>query len=99
MKELEEWDRIHTLPLVSFVHDDRPEEVEIGVVIRTAVIDVEEGFEETMVSWGVNARTGRYVLPDVLHFPFEAEAEVEVEVEAEGEDWSISSEVWDRQTI
>ena len=31
--ELEEWDRIHTLPVVSFVHDDSPGEVEIGMVI------------------------------------------------------------------
>ena len=31
--ELEEWDSIHTLPVVSFVRDDSPEEVEIGMVI------------------------------------------------------------------
>ena len=34
--ELEEWDRIHTLPLVSFVCDDSPEEVEIGMWKRVS---------------------------------------------------------------
>ena len=31
--ELEEWDRVHTLPIVSFVCDDSPGEVEIGIAI------------------------------------------------------------------
>ena len=97
MLELEAWDRIHTLPLVSFVCDDSPEDMAIGMVIQRAVIDVEEGFEETMVSWGANARTGLYVLPDALHFPLDTEEDGEGEVG--GEDWSISSEVWDRETI
>lgn len=31
--ELEEWDRVHTLPIVSYVRDDSPGEVEIGMAI------------------------------------------------------------------
>ena len=67
------------------------------------MIDVEEGFEETMVPWGVNARTGMYITPTSLHFPVEVEVEEEVEEGGEGEvvevDWSISLEVWDREMI
>ena len=79
MLELEEWDRIHTLPLVSFVHDDSPEEAEIGMAIQRGVIDVEEGLEDVMVPWGVDARTGMLVIPLALHFP------VEMEEDGEGE--------------
>ena len=98
---LEEWDRIHTLLIVSFVRDDSPGEVEIGMAIRRVVIDVEEGFEEHFVPWGVDARTGMYIIPIVLYPP--VEDEVEVEEDGEGKmvevDWSVTSEVWDRETV
>ena len=101
--ELKEWDRVHTLPIVSFVHDDSPGEVEIGMVIWRVMIDVEEGFEEHFAPWGRDCRTGMYIIPIVLHSPIEVEVEVEeVEEDGEGEmveaDWSVTSEVWDRET-
>ena len=60
--ELEEWDRVHTLPIVSLVRDDSPGEVEIGMAIRRAMIDVEEGFEEHFEPWGRDHRTGMYII-------------------------------------
>ena len=46
-----------------------------------------------------------FIIPQALHSPVEVEVEVEEEVEEDGEgemvevDWSISSEVWDRETV
>ena len=62
---------------------------------------MDEGYLEESVPWGVDARTGMFIIPTVLHFP--VEVEVEVEEDGEGEmveaDWSVTSEVWDRETV
>ena len=66
---------------------------------------MEEGFEAHFVPWGVDAWIGMYIIPQALHFPVEVEVEVEEEVEEDGEgemveaDWSVTSEVWDRETV
>ena len=64
-------------------------------------MDVDVGYLEEFVPWEVNARTGMFIIPTALHFS--VEVEVEVEEDGEGEmveaDWSVTSEVWDRETV
>ena len=97
--ELEEWDRVHTLPIVSYVHDDSPGEVEIGMAIQRGV-DMDEGFEEYFEPWARN-QGGFSIIPIMSQSPvFEEEEEEE---DGEGEmveaDWSVTLAVWDRETV
>lgn len=71
-----------------------PEEVEIAMEIQRGVdLEGSEDVKEIMGSWGINARTGQYVLPDVLH-------DCSVVIEVAQEDWSEGiSEMWDREII